>query len=186
MTKLKPCIIFDIDETLVKTPKSSNAGDVKVARLIDPMVFIYNAVDEMINSPPQRVVDEKLDANWPKDIFFLTARCETLREATITSLMKVTGDSYTAISKRLLMRPKRMDNPRVDTAYAVKRHLAEQLAAKGFYGAIVFDDNHDALQAFRDVFSDIMLLGTDPLQEVNHMPLHQWLGKNADDEAKKA
>lgn len=156
MAKLKPCIVFDVDGTLVETPVFDFYGyevgndetPLLCATPIKEMAFLYHAVDYLINDPPIWAHEEGAIENWPKDIFFITARSEELRESTVQCISGFTHEGGTSISKRLLMRPTYMDNPQKDTSYSVKKHLITKLRDRGYEPSLVFDNDTGALRAF--------------------------------------
>lgn len=158
MSKLKPCIVFDIDGTLVETPTfdwyTHKSGGCEAPLLnatpIKEMMFLYHAVDYLINDPPTWAIEEGLVDKWPKDIFFLTARSEELRESTVQCISKHTHDSGTSISKRLFMRPSSMNDVKVDSSYNVKTLLVSLLRAKGYDPTMVFDNDHGSASAYLD------------------------------------
>lgn len=153
--KLKPCVIFDIDDTLLECPDIDwsnlyNAkGQLKVsvsnaiinAKPIKENVFLYNALDYMINDP----IDGNPIDGAPKDIFFCTARPESLREDTVASLMGVINDAPSYISKRLIMRPEWEGSW---SQYKAKEFCIEKVRDRGFYPALVFENNLEACIAY--------------------------------------
>lgn len=174
---LKPCVVFDIDETLVITPPTSRSHDVMAAKPISPMVFLYQAIDFMINDPPQWLSEERQrkHKDWPQDIFFITSRSEELREDTIHSLCNLTYDTYSSINKRLLMRPEYMNCAKKDGPFEVKSFLCKKLKERGYEPTLIFDDSLQALKAFKKNFPNAFLLRSDPLEEQTQIPLSEWI-----------
>jgi hypothetical protein len=154
--KLKPCIIFDLDDTLFYTPKLNwkqpEKGwekTIREAKPIIPNVFLYHAVDYMVNDPPEGFEN---DPNWPKEIFFCTARPEFFREPTIQALCELTQDVGSSINKRLIMRPftnhEDLSHEVINTPKEAKAWLLEQVKKKGYRPILAFDDSSQAVSAY--------------------------------------
>lgn len=156
MSKLKPAVVFDLDDTLFETPDINWGAPGKGweealqnAKPIPESVFLYNAIDFMVNDPPEWA---DIDPKWPREIFFCTARPEFYREETIYSLMELTQDSGSSISKRLIMRPHNNDSDLshvdINTSFEAKKHAYEQVEKKGFKPVLVFDNSEESVIAY--------------------------------------
>lgn len=143
--KLKPCVVFDLDDTLVEMPTDWKSEDIMKAKPNQTVAFLFHALDFMINDPPENL---RGNPEWPVDIFFLTARPEAMREDTIFNLARITKDSGAAINKRLIMRPDYMDGWPIGSQFDTKTFLIKKLRERGYYPAIAFDNDGQAIDAY--------------------------------------
>jgi predicted secreted acid phosphatase len=153
MPRLKPVIVFDIDETLLDN--RTQDPNTLISKGIPPMVLLYNAVDNLINDPPSNspFVFGDMEER-PVDIFFLSARNEGHREVTIQNLSELLRESPTSISKRLILGTERLS----DTVATSKKRCIEKLEAKGFTPCIVFEDSDEAIAVYKEHNSSILTL----------------------------
>ena len=153
MTKLKPVVVFDIDETLLDN-RTQNP-DTLISGGIPPMVFIYNSVDYMLNDPPS---DSPFNfgnmKEKPVDIFFLSARGEGHREVTVQNLSSLLREAPSAINKKLILGFEKIS----DNVYTCKQNCIRKLEEKGYTPVIVFDDSDVAISAYKDHNPGILTL----------------------------
>jgi hypothetical protein len=155
---LKPCIVFDLDDTLFETanidwhsPKEECFEKLSKASIIPIAAFTYQAMDYMVNDPPSWVEE---GMGWPKDIVFSTARPEIFREVTIESLMSLTGECETYLNRRLFMRPHNSDtdltHDLITTPYQAKAYNLMQIREKGYNPVLALDNCCEAVRAYLD------------------------------------
>lgn len=149
---LKPVIVFDLDGTLL----GSQNPDTLECKGIAEMMFVYNAIDYMVNDPPEG--DEAFIFGGmrprPVDIFFLTARQESDREVTVQNLSKLFRDAPSSINKRLIF-GNYLEHPSI---YDAKTECIKKLEAKGYTPVLVFEDDRDAMDAYLHHNPDILVL----------------------------
>lgn len=164
MSKLKPCIVFDIDDTLVYTPdidwetlKGNWEEKIMKAEPIIPNLFLYHAIDYLISDPPEWA---EMESDWPQDIYFCTARPEAVREPTVHNLCKLTYQSQSHINKRLIMRPCNSDtdlsHPHIRTARESKAFTYRKLKERGYRAVLAFDNNFSVVNEYIDQKVDVI------------------------------
>lgn len=153
MKPLKPVIVFDIDETLLDN--RTQDPNTLISKGIPQIVMLYNAVDYLINDPPNEspFVFGGMKTK-PVDIFFLSARNEGHREVTIQNLSELLREAPSAINKRLILGSERLS----DSVYSAKVNCIRKLEEKGYTPCIVFEDSDVAIQAYKDHNPDIVTL----------------------------
>lgn len=165
MIKLKPCVVFDLDDTLFHTPDvdwnnpSNECMDkIKKATPIVPNVFLYHAIDYMINDERPEGLD--WDSNWPKEIFFCTARPDYFREPTVQALVALTKDAGSSINKRLIMRPfdniEDLSHKEINTPKESKAWSLEQVKKRGYMPVMAFDNSGQAVAAYIEGGVEVM------------------------------
>lgn len=148
---LPTCIVFDIDGTLLEPINPWDEAKLGSLRPIHPSVMLYNALDYLINDPPNYILEKGGHLGFPKKIFFITARGESLRFVTCKTLAKYLDESEASISRRLIMRP---DDWAGSPQFWCQRYVKERLVMEELIGKhkywpyMVFDDRTAALEAY--------------------------------------
>lgn len=170
---MKPCIVFDLDDTLFETPDINWANPERGwftklanAEIIPHMAFLYQSLDYMINDP---LDGRKVTSSTPRDIIFCTARPEFYRNATLKALSKLTGEGVTYLDKRLFMRPYDNDSDLthkdISTSYESKIYTLEQAKKKGYNPVMAFDNCPSSslayVEAGVEVVNNTIIVGED-------------------------
>lgn len=153
---LKPCVIFDLDDTLFDTPDidwGAPKGDwykaIVNAPHIGPTAFLYHSIDYMISDPPDWA---ESDPDWPKEIFFCTARPDYYRQPTLEALCLLTKEKASYLNKRLIMRPFNSDSDlshtEINTPKESKAWTLQQVVNKGFRPVLAFDNSSQAVSVY--------------------------------------
>lgn len=148
--KLHDCIVFDIDETILKTPLNNTEEEMAKSKMFPIIERILTSFDTL---------------HLP--YFFFTSRCESLEKCTL----KVLGEHR---APNLLMRPIEMNDWKIHTPFEVRKNQIQRLKGMGYTPALVFDDNMEALRAFKIYAPGAILMKADPFNSGVHPTKEDW------------